>query len=201
MKDALSVWAFPDPPSFFLFSTCYRASAWRVSVLEQCVIVLLPLEPNISTCSRGKEADEYCMIRGRERDGAGAALLTAERQANTRAQEMLATSANVSDLFPPSAYSASQQHIPVLCGADHGSLDTKALRFSFWGVRKCFLLFPALIPVLRSPTGEVRCVSSTSPLPRRYPIPMHILYQKDTLSNKPQCRGLAWLLLRMHSHC
>lgn len=48
-----------------------------------CVIALLPLEPNSPRGGRGKEADEYCMIRGREGDGAVAALLTAEGQTHT----------------------------------------------------------------------------------------------------------------------
>lgn len=48
------------------------------------MIILLPLESNIPTGRRGKPADEYCMISGRERNGA-VAVLTAERETHTHA--------------------------------------------------------------------------------------------------------------------
>lgn len=169
----------------------------------ECVIVLLPLELNISTGRRGKKADEYCMIRGRERDGAVAALLTAERQKHTRAPRRCSQHQQTSlrPLFP-SPYPASQQHVPTLCAADRGSPDTEALGFFFWGVRKCFLLFPTPSPRLGSLPGEVRYVSSSAPLPWRCPIPMQSSYHTDTLSNEPRRRGLARSLqLRAHGHC
>lgn len=139
--------------------------------------MLLLLELNISTGRRGKKADEYCMIRGRERDGAVAALLMAERQTHAHAPRRCSQHQQTSlqPLFP-SPYPASQQHVPTLCAADRGSPDTEALGFFFWGVRKCFLLFPTPNPRLGSLPGEVRYVSSSALLPRRCPIPMQSSY-------------------------
>lgn len=72
------------------------------------MIAPLPLEPNIPTDRREKEADEYCMIRARERDGAVAAFLAVERQTHMHTSRRCLQHQRMS-LWPllPSPYPAS----------------------------------------------------------------------------------------------
>lgn len=194
-------WRMPSKFGLFPIPSVFVSLpfAQQASVLEERVIAPLPLEPNIPTGRRGKEADEYCMIRARERDGAVAAFLAAERQTHTSRRCLQHQQISLWPLFP-SPYPASWQfQRSVLLTMAHWT--PRHSGFSFGGARKHLLLFPTFIPRLRSPMGEARRVSSSSPLPWRCPIPMQSLYHKNTLSNKPQRHGLAWSLLWLHGCC
>lgn len=102
MKDGLKVWAFLNRLSFCLPSVRYRASARQASVLEERVIVLLPLEPNVPAGRRGKQADEYCMIRaGGGRWGSGCSPHSTEAHTHACPGDACDIGKCLSGLFSP----------------------------------------------------------------------------------------------------
>lgn len=137
MKDALKVWAFPNPLSFCLPSIC--SAGLRAGGACDRAAAVGGQHPH-GQKGKGSWWILHDQSEG-ERRGSGCFPRSGEARTHAHVQEMFATSANVSLASFPLSLSCLLT-VPALYAADHSSPDTEALGFFFWGCQKTPPAFP-----------------------------------------------------------